>query len=615
MKNTVMKQVGLLLIALLVVLSASAFTAYAADTAADGETPLSEGGTTITILHTNDLHGRLVGSNTVIGMDTIAAIHAATPNSILVDAGDTIHGLPFATFSQGANAVQLMNAAGYSFFAPGNHDFNFGIDQLLYLEGTAEFEILAANLTRDADGSSVFNDYSIVEVDGVTVGFFGLVYPGTPSVTNPTGVAGLTFGSPVEAAERLVSSLQSAGVDVIVAVAHLGISSSAWAREVALAVPAIDVLIDGHSHSRMDEGYWVGDVLIAQAGAHGQFVGVVDIVVYDGAVVSRTASLIDREMSEDFAPVAEITAMINQMEEDLGEILDQVVGYSPVTLFGDDPEHRAALRSSEAPIGNLIADANRWAMGADFALQNSGGIRYHIHAGDITKGDIIAVLAFFNYAVVVEITPAQLWEALEIGVSSPGHGRFPQVSGFSFVFDQDAPDGERVLSVTADGVYLDRNDTVTIFTLVINNFTAVGGDDYTVFIDLPVLAEGGTLDELLLEYMAAHDISNVGVEGRIVNVAADADGDPHEPEAVPYVAHPLDSVQRRYVDGVAFVPLRAVADAFDAYVEWDGNRRAVVITNAAGETWYFVVGYRDSFLDGAIARVFVTYSHALDLFS
>jgi len=602
-----MKRIGMVLVALLMLVNVSAITIYAATT-----TP--EESTTITILHTNDLHGRFVSSSTAIGMDTIAAIHAATPNSILVDAGDTIHGLPFVTFNQGANAIELMNAAGYSFFAPGNHDFNYGMDWLLQMETYAEFDFIAANLTWD-DGSSAFNAYSIVEVDGVSVGFFGLVYPGTPSVTNPVGVEGLSFGDPIEAAQHSVAALQAAEVDVIVALAHLGVSGSAWGREVARAVPEIDVLIDGHSHSRLDDGYWVGDVLIAQAGAHGQYVGVVDIVVYNGEVISRTASLIDREMSEDFAPINEITAMIDRMEEELGEILNEVVGYSPITLFGDDPEHRPALRSQEVPIGNLIADANRWAMGADFALQNSGGIRYHIHAGDITKGDIIAVLAFFNYAVVIEITPAQLWEALEIGVSSPGHGRFPQVSGFSFVFDQDAPEGERVRSVTADdGTNLGRNDNTTVYTLVINNFTAVGGDDYTVFIDLPVLAEGGTLDELLIEYMAAHDISNIGIEGRIINVAA---GDvTQEPEQLPDTTpSPLDSIVRRYVDGVAFVPMYAVAAAHDALVEWDGSRRAVIVTTAAGDTWYFIVGYQNSFLDGTISRVFVTYTHASDMFS
>lgn len=88
---------------------------------------------TITILHTNDIHGRFVASNTAIGIDTIAAIYAATENAVLVDAGDTFHGLPFVTFNQGLNAVELMSLAGYSFFVPGNHDFNYGLDRLLEL--------------------------------------------------------------------------------------------------------------------------------------------------------------------------------------------------------------------------------------------------------------------------------------------------------------------------------------------------------------------------------------------------------------------------------------------------------------------------------------------------
>jgi len=620
--------------------STSLFTVLADNGNENGGTP--EDAVTITILHTNDMHGRLFSSNNAIGLDTIAAIHASIPNSILVDAGDTIHGLPFVTFNQGANAIELMNAAGYRFFAPGNHDFNFGFAQLETLSQSATFEILAANLTRD--GQAVFGDISVVEMDGVSVGFFGLAYPGTPTVTNPAGVVGLSFSDPVEAAQRSVAELQALDADVIIAIAHLGIDGGdEWARTVAQAVPAIDVIIDGHSHSRLDDGYLVGDVLVAQAGAHGAFLGVVEVVVYEGEVLSITASLIDREMSEDFTPVAEITAMIDTMQEALDEILSEVVGYSPITFYGDDPDHRMTLRSSEVPIGNLVADAMRWSMDADLALMNSGGIRYHLHAGDITKGDIITVLAFFNYAVVVEITPAQLWEALEIGVSAPGHGRFPQVSGFSFTFDQNAEDGERIQSITVDGVALDQNDTTTTFGLVINDFNAVGGDDYTVFVGLPVLAEGGTIDELLIEFIAEFDISETAIEGRIINVASDEVIETVAEEAVveeeviseedatteeetvedteyitavtlPATIRPLDTVQRHNVDGVYFLSFRQVAEAYDATVEWVGETQTVVVTSATGDVWYFVVGYQDSFLDAELSMVFVTYAYASGVF-
>ena len=502
---------------------------------------------TITILHTNDMHGRFVLSDTAMGMDLIAAIYDEVENAILIDAGDTFHGLPFVNFNEGENAVLLMNMAGYSLMVPGNHDFNFGVDRLHELEQMANFDLLAANLIRNE--VFVFPVFEIVEIEGVTIGFFGLVYPDTPVVTHPDNVAGLDFFSPLDGAEIAVSELTHLNVDVIVAVTHLGLDGSSWATQVAEAFPEIDIIIDGHSHTLIEDGLMVGEVLIAQSGAHAQNLGRVDITVSGGEIYSIAASVISREYAlENFTPRADITAATARMNAELGEILDEVVGYSPVTFFGDSPEHRQYLRSQEVPIGNLVADAKRWGTGADLALTNSGGIRYHIHAGEVTKGDIIEVLAFFNYAVVVEITAAELWQALENGVSNmPGSGRFPQVSGFSFVFSFDEATDEdgRLISVMVNGQELDPSDTVTTFSLAINDFMAAGGDGYTVFGDLPRLGEFGTQDEILIAYMAVADLTAIGVEGRIVNAPV-----PYEP--APYVSAPY--VPAPYVPAPSYVP-------------------------------------------------------------
>ena len=484
---------------------------------------MAEEAATITILHTNDVHGRFVPSSTSIGADTIAAIYALWENAVLVDAGDTFHGLPFVNFGQGENAVLLMNLVGYSLFTPGNHDFNFGVDRLLELENMADFGFISANIFRE--GELVFDAYSIIEIAGVTLGFFGLANPDTPTVTHPDNVIGLYFGNPVEAARQSVYVLQAHEVDVIVALAHLGIDGEAWSLQIAEEVPGLHLIIDGHSHSLLNEGMWVGDVLLAQAGAHYRYLGAVEIHVSEDGSVHMDAFVIDHETAmEGFEAAADISALIEEMNAELDAVLDIVVGYSPVTFYGDSPEHRAALRSSEVPLGNLVADSMRWATGADLALANSGGIRYHLHAGDITMGDIIAVLAFFNYAVVVEITPAQLLEALENGVSNmPGNGRFPQISGFSFVFDQEAEEGSRIVSITVDGEELDFEDTSTTFTIVINDFMAAGGDGYDVFVGLPRVSEAGTQDEILIAYMAVADLTAVSIEGRIIDLSVAAE--------------------------------------------------------------------------------------------
>jgi len=472
---------------------------------------------TVTIFHTNDVHGRFLPSNTAIGIDTIAAIYAQTENAILVDAGDTFHGLPFATLNRGMDIVELMSAAGYSLFTPGNHDFNFGINRLLELEEAAEFDFISANVFRNNE--LVFADVAIREINGVRIGFFGLAHPGTYYLTNPTNVVGLTFADPIESARNTVELLQDMEVDLIVALAHLGSGARSdyrvdgWAIEIAEAVEGIDLIIDGHSHNLHEEGILVGNTLIAQAGDHGRILGRVDIFVYEGEI-SMVASYIDREYAlENFEPDEDVLALIEEIQALQAEVMDIVVAYLPEQLDVDN------IRNQEMPIGNLIADAVLWYSNADIAFTNGGGIRDILPAGDVTKGNIISVLPFGNYVVTIEVTPAILAAAMENGVSAlPGGGRFPQVAGFAFTFDASAEEGERVLSITVDGEELDLNDNTTTFVLATNNFIANGGDAFTMFTDLPRILEFSNLDEILMAYINYADLENLAVEGRIVAV-------------------------------------------------------------------------------------------------
>ncbi|MCL1935725.1 MAG: 5'-nucleotidase C-terminal domain-containing protein [Defluviitaleaceae bacterium] len=534
---------------------------------------LPDGATTVRIVHTNDLHGRLVQTNNIIGLDTVASIYQATENAILVDAGDTIHGLPFVNFNQGANAIRLMNEAGFRVFTPGNHDFNYGADKLLEFEQIADFDFLSANIYNE-DGSSVFRPYSIHEVDGFNIGFFGLAYPDTPSVTNPRNVEGLNFTNPVEAARTAVESLQNHGVDIIVGISHLGFNGNAWGRQVAEQVEGIDILIDGHSHTLLENGEWVNDTLVAQVGAHGTHVGIVEITIYNDEIIDRVATVINREVAEEFEAVASITNSIEELSSELDEILDVVVAYSPITFYGDSENHRIYLRSQEVPIGNLVADAKRWYTGANLALTNSGGIRTHINQGPVTQGDIIAVLAFFNYAVVVEVTPAILWQAVENGVAAlPGSGRFPHISGFRFEFDENMPEGQRVHTLQLeDGTNLDQFDNETIFTLAINDFMHAGGDSYDMFVPLESISQHSTQDQILIAYMNEHDISNIGVEGRIVRS--------ERVNNVIEIIEISEITQLINMKQIEFLPLRETLNSIGiTNIVWDEVSRTITIND------------------------------------
>ena len=494
-----------------------------------------EGETTITIFHTNDTHGRFQhgswGSNNAIGIDTVASIVAATENALFIDAGDTIHGVPFVNLGHGANAIELMNLAGVNLMAPGNHEFNFGLERLLELENLADFGFISANVFWREDSSLVFDPYVIIEVDGVSLGFFGLITPAAYTTTHPNNIVDVYFGRPIDAAHEAVAALKAHEVDVIIAISHVGLDGPSNTRTIANAVPGIDLIIDGHSH---DVGYEVvNGVLITQADGHGAYLGRVDITVAEDGDVSLVASLIDQEYAhENFEPNAVVAAAIAAMVEELDEAMSEVVAYSPVDLDGD----RVRIRTTEMPLGNLVAESMAWASGAELALMNSGGIRDSFYAGPLTLGDILRVLAFPNYVVVVEITPAYLWEALENGVApwSADNGRFPQIYGFEFTFDGYAEPGNRVTSLTINGVAQNRENHETLFTLAVNDFLAAGGDGYENLVMLTQVGQAGLISDVFTQFITVGEADmTVQVDGRMVQVGVESVDEPPVEDDVP----------------------------------------------------------------------------------
>ena len=478
----------------------------------------------ITILHTNDTHGRLKADNKIIGIDTVAAIKNNTENSILVDAGDTIHGLPFVTLSKGQDAVDLLNAAGYEYIVPGNHDFNYGYSRLMELfknsvtlkSGENKLRLLASNINKD--GKSVFeaNHIKEMEVNGKTVkvGFFGIATQETAYKTNPNNVKGIEFTSPVDAAKEQVEELEKQGADVIVALSHVGTdeSSDPTAYDVIKAVDGIDVYVDGHSHTTFKNGEKVNDTLLVSTGEYLSNLGKVEIELDENnEVVNATASLITKEEASKVTPDAKVAAKIAEIDKAQGEVLSEVIGKNTIELDGE----RNSVRFGETNLGNLITDAMMDETGADLAITNGGGIRASIKVGDITKGDVVSVLPFGNFVVTKQLTGAQIKEVLEFGVRSYGEslGGFPHIAGIKFVVDPSKPVGDRIISLTINGEALDMNKTYTVAT---NDFTAAGGDDYPCFADVPTINEYSSLEEILANFIKTLGTVSYTKQGRIL---------------------------------------------------------------------------------------------------
>ena len=472
----------------------------------------------LTIIHTNDIHARVVeGKYDGMGMARIKTFidqaKAASDKVLVLDAGDAFHGTTFATLEKGKSVVNVFNEVGYDVMVPGNHDFNYGQDVLLELAEMANFDMVAANVKKgDAD---FLPPYVIKEVGGVKVGIFGLATPETTYKTHPDNVIGLDFQDPVTVAKAMVAELEGK-TDVIVALVHLGNDTATKAEykseTVAMNVPGIDVIIDGHSHTTYENGLVVGDTLIASTGEYDKNIGVVKIALVDGKAGTVTASLIDKATAtESLMENETVINLIASIKTAQDVILSQVVANTSVLLEGE----RANVRTMETNLGNLITDAMVAETGAQGALTNGGGIRSSIDMGDITKGEIITVLPFGNYIVTKNLSGLEIKAALEHGTAAypEAEGMFPHVSGITYTIDLNRPMGDRVVNIMIDGQYIAN---ATEYLIATNDFLAAGGDGYELFTENEIVNEFKALDEAVIEYAASRGTVAPIVENRIM---------------------------------------------------------------------------------------------------
>ncbi|KNF09708.1 bifunctional UDP-sugar hydrolase/5'-nucleotidase periplasmic precursor UshA [Gottschalkia purinilytica] len=476
----------------------------------------SESTKEIIIVHTNDTHSRLKEDESEgMGFAKIAtkikALKSSNPNVLLLDAGDTLHGKPISSISKGESVVEVMNTVGYDAMVPGNHDFNYGQDRLLELSKKMKFPLISSNIIKE-DRSKYLTSYVIKEVDGIKIGIFGLSTPETTYKTNPKNVKGLTFKNPIESAKEMVSELKEKRVDVVVALTHLGLDESSidTSQKVADNVSGIDLIIDGHSHTTLEKGKWVGNTLIAQTGDYDKNLGIVTLKFEGNKVTSKEAKLFTKEEAKLLNPDKSVLDIISKIEEDNKKITSQIIGKSNKRLDGE----RESVRAGETNLSNLITDAMIKYSGADIAITNGGGIRASIEAGEITKGNIIDVLPFGNYAVLKEIRGSNIVKALEHGTSDypKSKGAFPQVGGLTYTLNLFKSKGNRVTNVKVNGVPIDLNKSYKVVT---NDFMAAGGDGYTMLEDEKLLLELPALDEIVIEYIQQLEIVTGDFQNRI----------------------------------------------------------------------------------------------------
>ena len=495
----------------------------------------------LVILHFNDTHARVKsvekdGVVTGVGFDRIAQykqdLLKENPNVLMLDAGDTLHGQPIATLSQGESIVKILNLMGIDAFTPGNHDFNYGFARLQELEKMMNFPIVSANV-MDKSGKEVFKPYVIKEMDGFKVGIFGLSTPETSYKTNPKNVETIDFTDTIAAAKKAVEALEKENVDVIIALSHLGLDQGDdTSDKVAEAVDGIDLVIDGHSHTTLEEGRMVKNTLIASTGEYDKAFGIVTLKIANGEVTEKSAKLMAAADTKDIVPHPDVVALLADIDKGLNEILSEKIGTSTVMLDGA----RENVRTKETNFGQLVADAMLDATGAEVALTNGGGIRASIEAGDITKNHIVTSFPFGNYLVTKEVKGKDIKAALEHGLSKypEQNGGFPHVAGITFTFNTANPAGSRVSDLMVGGSPVDMEKA---YLFVTNDFMAAGGDGYTMLKPYATVNEYAAFDEILVNYIKKMGtISTTLVPRMTVNETAPAVPAPM-PEPMPPMHH------------------------------------------------------------------------------
>ena len=470
---------------------------------------------TLTILHTNDIHGHIEQDATASDGGTIGAAkyksiindYESRGNVLVFDAGDATHGTNFATLSDGENIISLMNDLGVDGFVPGNHDFNYGFAQLLNLQSLAAFPMLASNVVEDATGTDPFAVNKIFDMGTYQVGVFGLATPETKTKSNPVNTEGLTFTDVVATANAQVAALKLAGADVIILLSHLGEDASSPINTftVTSQVTGIDLIIDGHSHTLLPAGKLEGSTMIVSAGEQMQNIGHVEITISAEAVTGITADLITFDEAAAYTPDTVIQDKITALDAENSAVLNVVVGKTTSELDG----LRDHVRVGETNLGDLITDAMLDESGADVVLTNGGGIRASINAGDITMGEVLTVLPFGNLLTVIRVTGQDIIDALTFGVADYPNsaGKFPHVAGMSYQIVVKTG-GNKVTNVLIAGIPVDPAET---YKLATNDFMAVGGDGYVMFKGKEQVSLDGSLADILAEYITALTSQNGAV--------------------------------------------------------------------------------------------------------
>ncbi|MFC4167495.1 bifunctional metallophosphatase/5'-nucleotidase [Teichococcus aestuarii] len=503
--------------------------------------PRAEVEARLALLHLNDFHARHEGQQPsgaacAPGRDCLGgsarlatalaearAEAAAAGRAVLqLDAGDQFTGSLYHTAHGGLAEAAVQRATGCEAMALGNHEFDHGPEGLLRYAGAVDFPLLSANLdTRRMPALAArIRPSALFERGGARIGVIGLTTETTPRASSPG--PDLAFTDAQEAAARQAAVLRAQGAGTILVLSHLGLASD---LALAAAVPGLDLIVGGHSHTLLADGLPGAEgphplladgpdraVRIVQAGSYGRWLGRLSLdLAADGRVLAHGGAV--RPVTAALAEDAAVAALLAGFAAPLAALRASPAGPGAPGLT---PE---GCRGGECALGNLVADAMLAAEPeAEIALTNGGGLRAGLPEGMISRGAVLEALPFGNTLAFLVLRGADLRAALEIGLSRAGSGgAFPQVAGMALRIRPQAPVGERVAAVTIGGRPLEPERA---YRLVTNDFLRRGGDGYLPFRDRALMARdnGLPMDEAVARHLAAGGAARAAraaTEGRI----------------------------------------------------------------------------------------------------
>ena len=525
------------------------------------------------ILHTNDVHGRIVEEKGVIGDAKLAAVideeRAKNPSTLVVDAGDAFQGLPISNSSKGEERAKILNEIGYDAMAVGNHEFDFGLDEAKKYKEILNFPLLSSNTY--INGARLFEASTIVDKDKNVVGdefvVIGVTTPETATKTHPKNVQGVTFTDPISEVNKVIDEIEARATAEgktyknYVVLAHLGVDTttpvewrgSTLAEELSknpkLKGKRVTV-IDGHSHTVQSTTYGE-NVTYNQTGSYLNNIGK---ITYQANQLLGNPQQISAASTKNVVPNAKVAAMVQKIKEQYDAENAKIVrDNSPVELNGQ----RENVRVRETNLGNVVADAlyeygqTGFSHKTDLAVTNGGGLRETISKDKpITKGSVIAVLPFGNTISQIKVTGQNIADMFTKSLGSilqekdgktvldengqpllEPSGGFLQVSGAKVYYDTTLPAEKRVLYVEIKnpetGQYEPLNLTKDYY-LTTNDFLAAGGDGYTMLGG--AREEGPSMDVAFSDYLAKADLTAYAVinpNSRTISLSAskDSDGD------------------------------------------------------------------------------------------